>query len=234
MKDYYYILGLKENASLEEVKKAYRKLSLKFHPDKNDGDTFFAERFKDINEAYEILSNLNLREKYDNARRNNSSSKPHQQGVNFTPEIEFFSCDKKEFEYDEEITFSWRTINANRVSIKPFGPVEPIGKRTYRIKNFKNQSLEFELIAENTNISRITQKSLKLKNRTYEELFEYFKSQTTEKKHKQDFNYEYSNDRNEKNRYNTNKVNKRHDRIENFITFTLVLIALFVVYLLAL
>ena len=55
MKDYYYILGIKPNASTDEIKKAYRKLSLKFHPDKNDGDKFFEERFKEINEAYENL-----------------------------------------------------------------------------------------------------------------------------------------------------------------------------------
>ena len=55
MKDYYYILGVDKNCSVEEIKKAYRKLSHKFHPDKNDGDTFFADRFKEINEAYETL-----------------------------------------------------------------------------------------------------------------------------------------------------------------------------------
>jgi DnaJ-class molecular chaperone len=55
IKDYYYILGVARNASQDEIKKAYRKLSVKFHPDKNDGDKFFEERFKDINEAYETL-----------------------------------------------------------------------------------------------------------------------------------------------------------------------------------
>ena len=52
-------------ASSDEIKKAYRKLSIKFHPDKNDGDSFFEERFKEIQEAYEILSNAARRTAYD-------------------------------------------------------------------------------------------------------------------------------------------------------------------------
>jgi hypothetical protein len=65
MKDYYYILGLNKNATLDEIKKAYRKLSLKFHPDQNNGDKFFEERFRDINEAYETLSDNAKRKTYD-------------------------------------------------------------------------------------------------------------------------------------------------------------------------
>src|SRR5690606_32626321 len=53
------------NAAPEEIKKAYRKLSLKFHPDKNDGDKFFEDRFKQINEAYETLSNPTKKGVYD-------------------------------------------------------------------------------------------------------------------------------------------------------------------------
>jgi len=65
IKDYYYILGIARNASQDEIKKAYRKLSTKFHPDKNDGDKFFEERFKDINEAYETLVDDTRRKIYD-------------------------------------------------------------------------------------------------------------------------------------------------------------------------
>ena len=65
MKDYYYILGSPKTASIEEIKKAYKKLALKFHPDQNGGDKFFEERFKDIQEAYEILSDVDKRKQYD-------------------------------------------------------------------------------------------------------------------------------------------------------------------------
>ncbi len=65
MKNYYYILGISQTSSYDEVKKAYRKLSMKFHPDKNDGDKFFEERFKEIQEAYDVLSNDHKRKNYD-------------------------------------------------------------------------------------------------------------------------------------------------------------------------
>lgn len=63
--NYYYILGINSNASSDEIKKAYRKLSHKFHPDKNDGDKFFEERFKEIQEAYETLIDEKKRRFYD-------------------------------------------------------------------------------------------------------------------------------------------------------------------------
>jgi curved DNA-binding protein CbpA len=65
MKNYYDILGVSQFASVEEIKTAYRKLSMKFHPDKNEGDIFFQERFLAIKEAYDVLSDSESREKYD-------------------------------------------------------------------------------------------------------------------------------------------------------------------------
>jgi curved DNA-binding protein len=64
-KDYYDILGVKRNASEEEIKKAYRKLALKYHPDRNKGDKKAEERFKEISEAYAVLSNKEKRTQYD-------------------------------------------------------------------------------------------------------------------------------------------------------------------------
>jgi len=64
-KDYYKILGVDKNATKEEIKKAYRKLALKYHPDRNPGDKNAEEKFKDITEAYEVLSDENKRKKYE-------------------------------------------------------------------------------------------------------------------------------------------------------------------------
>lgn len=64
-KDYYEILGVSKNASEKEIKKAFRKLAAKYHPDKNKGDTGAEEKFKELNEANEVLSNAEKRAKYD-------------------------------------------------------------------------------------------------------------------------------------------------------------------------
>ena len=63
--DYYKILGLTKTASESEIKKAYRKLARKFHPDLNPNDTIAEKKFKEINEANEVLSNPENRKKYD-------------------------------------------------------------------------------------------------------------------------------------------------------------------------
>jgi DnaJ-class molecular chaperone len=64
-KDYYKVLGVAKNASADDIKKAFRKLARKYHPDVNPGDKRSEEKFKEINEAYEVLSDADKRRKYD-------------------------------------------------------------------------------------------------------------------------------------------------------------------------
>jgi curved DNA-binding protein len=64
-KDYYKILGVERSASKDDIKRAYRKLAMKEHPDRNPGDKKAEERFKEINEAYQVLSDQEKRARYD-------------------------------------------------------------------------------------------------------------------------------------------------------------------------
>ena len=75
MKDYYYFLGLPQNATTEEIKKIYRKLSVKYHPDKNDNDAFFENRFREVQEAYDILIDENKRKTMTNYEINKKNRK---------------------------------------------------------------------------------------------------------------------------------------------------------------
>lgn len=64
-RDYYEVLGVSRNADAAEIKKAYRKLALKYHPDRNPGDKEAEEKFKEAAEAYDVLSNEEKRQRYD-------------------------------------------------------------------------------------------------------------------------------------------------------------------------
>lgn len=64
-KDYYDVLGVSKGATAQEIKKGYRKMAVKYHPDKNPGDTAAEESFKEAAEAYEVLSDDNKKAKYD-------------------------------------------------------------------------------------------------------------------------------------------------------------------------
>lgn len=64
-KDYYQILGLQKGASDDDIKKAFRKLAIQYHPDKNKGDKEAEEKFKEVNEAYQVLSDPEKKAQYD-------------------------------------------------------------------------------------------------------------------------------------------------------------------------
>ena len=64
-RDYYEVLGVARNANADEIKKAYRKAAIKYHPDKNPGDKEAEEKFKEAAEAYDVLSNQDKRARYD-------------------------------------------------------------------------------------------------------------------------------------------------------------------------
>jgi len=83
IKDYYRILGVSVDATEEEIKKAYRRLALRYHPDRNPGDREAEERFKEISEAYGVLIDREKRRQYDNWR---SGGYDPRTGFRYTPE----------------------------------------------------------------------------------------------------------------------------------------------------
>ena len=64
-RDYYEVLGVSKDASADDIKKAYRKAAMKYHPDRNPGDKTAEEKFKEAGEAYEVLSDADKRARYD-------------------------------------------------------------------------------------------------------------------------------------------------------------------------
>jgi curved DNA-binding protein len=88
-RDYYEVLGVKKEATASEIRKAYRQLAKKFHPDSNQNNSQSDERFKEISEAYEVLGDVEKRKKYDKFGNNygasgNSEFDPSQYGFNNT------------------------------------------------------------------------------------------------------------------------------------------------------
>lgn len=146
MKDYYYFLGVPKDASSEDIKKAYRKLSLKYHPDKNENDEYFLKRFQEIHEAYETLTNKESRINYDfNIKNTNAPSRS-----NLPPFIKAFSANKIRAQEGEEIIIKWITNNADVVKLLPFGLEKTHGERAFKISKFQNGRFQIILHAHNS------------------------------------------------------------------------------------
>src|SRR5437764_10818156 len=76
-RDYYEILGIRRDADAEEIKRAYRKLAMQHHPDRNAGDKEAEEKFKEAAEAYEVLSDQQKRQRYDRYGHAGVEGSPH-------------------------------------------------------------------------------------------------------------------------------------------------------------
>lgn len=166
MTDYYATLGIEKDATIAEIKIAYRKLSIKFHPDKNDGDAFFEKMFLRIQEAYETLSDPVKKNAYDTQLSNLEYSNANQQN-NFQPVIEFFESNTNSFYNGDDITFKWKVYNADKIELKPFESVCAFGEKTYNINNVHLPYHTIELNAINSHIGLFVQQRIILKNKSY-------------------------------------------------------------------
>jgi curved DNA-binding protein len=107
-KDYYKVLGVRKDASEQEIKKSYRKLALKYHPDKNPGNKQAEERFKELSEANEVLSDPVKRKKYDDLGadwKNYEASGAGQQGFDFSQWSNQWSGSRRNRGFSDEDQF---------------------------------------------------------------------------------------------------------------------------------
>lgn len=172
MKDYYYFLGVDQNANAEQIKRAYRALSLKYHPDKNIGDEFFHLRFTELKEAYETLMDPSLRKLYD------ESYSKEKRGMlqKLPPEIVHFSVSKVRAYKDDKLIVQWRTKNADVVKLLPFGLVSEYGEKTFSVGEFTDGKFELLLHISNSLLRSTAVKGITISELSEVESKEPFKT----------------------------------------------------------
>lgn len=158
MKNYYYFLGISADASPDDIRKAYRKLSTKYHPDKNDNDAFFAERFREVQEAYETLINEESRKNFDKIYFENVRKTQYE----LPPSIKNFNVNKTKITKGDEVIITWHTNNADVVKILPFGLVSAYGEKRIKITEFKSGKFHIVLQAMNTVINKSVVKGISI------------------------------------------------------------------------
>ena len=108
MKEYYKRLGLQENASFDEIKKAYKLYVSKYHPDKHSGDEFFKERFQEIQEAYEVVIK-NHKKNTQTTETPTKKEKQKKENNDYRPLVNEFYADKYEVNERDIIHLKWDT-----------------------------------------------------------------------------------------------------------------------------
>lgn len=162
MKDYYKILGVSRDATLDEIKKAYRRLALKYHPDRNPGDKEAEEKFKEINEAYAVLSDPEKRRQYDMMGAQAFSQRYSQEDIFRGFDIGDLLKDLG-FGTSDIFSFIFGSPGVRRVRIRTGGtPFE----ETFFQEGFipqRGQDLETEVTVTLEEVYRGTERSLKLR-----------------------------------------------------------------------
>lgn len=118
-KDYYKILGVHRSSTDAEIKKAFRLLAFRFHPDKNDGNKDAEEKFKELHEAYEILGNAEKRKLYNLRGNHPSFQSYYEQSQKGIKHYFYVTCDKEVVLLNEEVKITFTYSGDGRVFRKP-------------------------------------------------------------------------------------------------------------------
>lgn len=169
VKDYYYILGVEKKATQPEIRQAYQKLALKFHPDNNDHDPFFTLHYEKVKEAYQVLSDDHKRFRYDKALGDNIAAEVDHLLPIPAPVISSFFASKKASQKGDLLTISWEVLNADHVHIDKIGEVATNGTQTIRLTEgaSSEEFLKVKLEASNLNSDQVSTKVLSIKNLAY-------------------------------------------------------------------
>ncbi len=158
--DYYKILGIQKSASDEDIKKAYRKLAKKYHPDHTKGDKAAEEKFKKISEAYAVLSDKEKRKEYDTFGAEGFRQR-------FSQEDIFRGFDFSDIFRDLGFggnSFSGRGRGRGGGMRFNFGGGSPFGSQTYQQASMKGSDLVYELPLTLKDIATGTQKTVSLQH----------------------------------------------------------------------
>jgi curved DNA-binding protein CbpA len=150
-KDYHYILGVSKDSGPEVIKAAYIKLALKFHPDKNAGDKYFEDRFKDIQEAYEALINNPSKVEFEDKGFKEGKKSADFNSV-YPPSIEYFAVDKKRANLGDRIHLRWKVWHADIIQISCLEDLQSnIGSANFHIpKDGDEMHFNVDLLAMNS------------------------------------------------------------------------------------
>jgi len=229
MKDYYYLLGLKRECTQEEIKRAYRKLSNKFHPDKNNGDDYFKERFQDIQEAYEVLSDVLKKRAYDDSYKFDSYTKRREAYKEVRdPIIEVFVADKFEIYDDEIVTFSWKVLYADYLflSVRKDELLHNQGSKSIKVSNLRDkEKINITLVAKNSITGKEYTKDIELFSKLYKDI-----KNKIENEEKVKYNKEGSFKKtNTKNHNEANSPKEKSSQIDNSDNTTKIVMLLSVI-----
>ncbi len=160
-KDYYKSLGLEKSASSEEIKKAYRKLAMKYHPDHAKGNKTAEDKFKEISEAYAVLSDAEKRKQYDTygseSFQQNFSQEDIFRGSNIEDILKEFGFGGGAFFSGGRKTGSGRRFSFNPESVFSFG-----GSRQQTSQPVKGSDMEYEIPLTLNEIATGTSRTLSL------------------------------------------------------------------------